>query len=113
MASYVSLCHHLSAPREVAMENTDQRALVEMWRIRLEDARARHKTAHAAVDDARELQSQIPSPDGSFALQHALLAQHRALTELRRVLTVFNDLVCVMEKFPRQIKGCRGGMGTW
>ena len=43
MASYVSLCHHLSAPREVALENTDRRALVEMWRIRLEDARTRHK----------------------------------------------------------------------
>jgi len=76
------------------MENTDRRALVEMWRIRLEDVRTRHKTAHAAVDDARELQSQIPSPDGSFALQHALLAEHRALAELRRVLTVFSDLVC-------------------
>ena len=76
------------------MANADRRALVEMWRTRLEDARTRHKTAHAAVDDARGLQSQIPSPDGSFALQHALLAEHRALAELKRVLTVFSDLVC-------------------
>jgi len=81
------------AHAHVAMEDADRRALGVIWRERLENARVRYEAAKAAVQDARELQSQISSPDGSFTLDHALRAEHHALAEFKRVLAVFNDLV--------------------
>jgi len=76
-----------------AMEDADRRALGAIWRERLENARVRHEAAKAALQVARERHSQLTSPDDSFALDHALRAEHHALAEFKRVLAVFNDLV--------------------
>src|SRR5262249_42368814 len=77
----------------VAMENNDRQALGAVWRERLVNARTRYEAAKATLQGASELHSQMPSPDGHFALDHALQAEHRALAEFKRVLTVFSDLV--------------------
>ena len=81
------------AHAHVAMEEADRRALAAIWRERLENARSRYEAAKATVQGARELQSQIPSPDGNFTLDHALRAEYRALAEFNRLLTIFNALV--------------------
>ena len=81
------------ADAPVAMEDADRRALGAIWRERLENARVRHEAAKAALQVARERHSQLTSPDDSFALDHAVRAECRALAEFKRVLTVFNDLV--------------------
>ena len=80
------------APAHVAMEDADRRALAAIWREPLENARSRYDAAKATVQGARELQSQIPSPDGNFAFAQALRAENRALAEFKRVLTIFYDL---------------------
>jgi len=74
-------------------ENAHRQALEAMWRERLVNTRTRYEAAKATVQAARELQSQIPSPDGNFALVHALGAENRALAEFNRVLIIFVDLV--------------------
>jgi len=61
-------------------------ALGTLWRERLENARNRYEAAKAAVQDARELESQIPSADGNFALAHAVKAERYAVAEFKRVL---------------------------
>ena len=61
-------------------------ALGTLWRARLENARNRYEAAKAAVLDARELESQIPSADGNFALAHAVKAERYAVAEFKRVL---------------------------
>ena len=75
------------------MTATAGEALAMVWRERLENARNRYEAAKAAVQDAGELQSQIPFPDGNFALAHALQAERYALAEFKRVLIIFNDLL--------------------
>ena len=75
------------------MEDVDRQALGAIWRERLGNARTRYESTKAAVQALRELQSQIPSLDISFALDHALRAEYRALSEFKRVLTIFDDLV--------------------
>ena len=75
----------------MAMEDADRRALGAIWRERLENARTRYEAAKTAVQGARE--AQLTSSDDSFALDHALRAEYRALAEFKRVLTIFNDLV--------------------
>ena len=69
----------MSADAHVAMEDADRQALGVIWRERLENARTRYEAAKAAVQDAREFQSQIPSLDVSFALDHAVRAEYPAL----------------------------------
>ena len=73
----------------VVMEDADRQALGAIWRERLENARARHEGAKAALQAARERQSQISSLDGNFALDHALRAEQHAFAEFKRVLTIF------------------------
>ena len=85
----------------MAMEDADRRALGAIWRERLENARTRYEAATATVQGVREFHPQVPSPDGSFTLDHALRAEHHALAEFKRVLAVFNDLV-VNGKIPEE-----------
>ena len=75
------------------MEDAELRALEAKWRERLENARIRYEEAKATVRAIRELQSEIRSLDMSFALEYALRAEDEFLTEFKRVLTIFNDLV--------------------
>ena len=75
------------------MEDAELRALEAKWRERLGNARVRYEEAKAAVQAIRELQSQIPSVDISFALADAIGAEQHAFAEFKRVLTIFNDLV--------------------
>ena len=89
------------ADAPVAMEDADRRALGAIWRERLENARVRHEAAKAALQVARERHSQLTSPDDSFALDHALRAEHHAFAEFKRVLTNFYDLV-VHGKIPAE-----------
>jgi len=56
----------------------------------VENARNRYEAAKATVQGVRDFQS-LPFPDDSFALDHALLAECRALAEFNRVLILFND----------------------
>jgi len=84
-----------------AMEDADRQALGAIWRERPENARARHEAAKAALQAARECQSQLTSPDDSFAVDHALRAEQHASAEFKRVLTIFNDLV-VHGKIPEE-----------
>ena len=50
------------------MTGADAEALGTLWRARLENARNRYAAAKAAVLDARELESQIPSADATLPL---------------------------------------------
>jgi hypothetical protein len=77
------------------MENAlpSRQALENLWRGRLEIADSDYRTARVAVVEARELQSQIPSPDGNLALSKALLVEKLTLAEYRRVLTIFTNLL--------------------
>jgi len=83
------------------MEDADRQASGAIWRERLGNARIRYEEAKAAVQAFRELQSQIPSLDISFTLDDALRAEQHAFAELKRVVTVFNDLV-VHGKIPAE-----------
>ena len=83
------------------MEDAELRALEAKWRERLENARIRYEEAKATVRAIRELQSEIRSLDMSFALEYALRAEDEFLTEFKRVLTIFNDLVNY-EKIPEE-----------
>ena len=67
-------------------ENAHRQALEAMWRERLVNTRTRYEAAKATVQAARELQSQIPSADGNFALAHAVKAERYAVAEFKRVL---------------------------
>jgi hypothetical protein len=77
------------------MENAlpSRQALENLWRGRLQIADSEYRAAREAVVEARELHSQIPSPDGNLALSQALLGEKLALAEYRRVLTIFTDLL--------------------
>src|SRR5215831_18923899 len=75
-----------------AMKDADRQALGVIWKVRLENARNRYEAAKATVQGVRDFQS-LPFPDDSFALDHALLAECRALAEFKRVVTIFCDLV--------------------
>jgi len=75
------------------MKNSERRALEALWRDRLQNARIRYQAAKAAVQVARELQSDATSPDGSFAFNQALKAESHSLAELKRALEILNDLV--------------------
>jgi len=75
------------------MTDRDRQALESFWKQRVEDAYIRYQEATAALRIAREIQSQAPRPDGSFAFGQALRAENRALAEYKRVLTIFNELV--------------------
>ena len=86
-------------------ENAHRQALEAMWRERLVITRTRYQAAKATVHAARELQSQIPAPDGNFALAQALRAENRALAEFKRVLTIFVTS-CSRRRFPRRTRGC-------
>ena len=74
----------------------DRRALEDLWRQRLKDAELGLTFARQYLG---EVQRDFPSPgkvhgaDGSSAYEHALHAETRALTEYKRVLQIFNDLV--------------------
>ena len=76
-------------------------AMEAIWRERLENARVRHEAAKAALQVARERQSQLTSPDDTFAVDHALRAEHHSLAEFKGLLTIFNGLV-VHGKIPEE-----------
>ena len=72
----------------------DRKALEELWRGRLNEARLRVELARNFM---REIQQDfkngtMPQPDGNVAFQRAVRAENSALAEYSRVLRVFHDL---------------------
>ena len=72
---------------------TQRQTLEDRWRRQVHFAYSRYEAAKGAVDEARELRADAPSPDGVFALKHARRIETAALTEYKRVLQIFTDLL--------------------
>jgi hypothetical protein len=72
----------------------DRKALEELWRSRLNEARLRVELARNFLHEVqRDFQDgTVPQPDGNFAYQRALKAENTALAEYSRILRVYHDL---------------------
>lgn len=72
----------------------DRKALEELWRSRLNEARLRVELARnflrEVLRDFRD--GTAPQPDGDFAYRRALHAENSALAECDRILRVYHDL---------------------
>jgi len=80
---------------------TPRQILEDRWRRQVQFAYSRYQTAKEAVNEAREIRADAPSPDGVFALSHALRIEAAALAEYKRVLQMFTDLL-IDGKIPRE-----------
>jgi hypothetical protein len=69
-----------------------RRDLEDLWRNRLTVSMERYRIARVECKEAALAQSDIPSPDGSFAYGRALRAESAAVKEYMRVLRIFTDL---------------------
>ena len=61
----------------------------------MNDAFLRLQLARNAGNEAQQVHesSDLPSADGSFAYRKALRAENHALTEYKRILAIYTDLV--------------------
>ena len=87
-----------------------RQTLEDRWRREVHFTYSRYQAAKEAVHKARELRVDAPSPDGVFALNQALRIESAALTEYKRVLQVFTDLL-IDGKIPPE-KGQADSQGT-
>ena len=77
------------------MRDPKREELEQLWRSRVKDAQLRLDFARNYLAEVQRdfPPGDVPSPDGSFALQKALRAENFALAEYHRVLRMFTDLV--------------------
>ena len=70
-------------------------SLHEQWRKRLRDAKLQLDFAIRYATEVKEdcIAGNLPAPDGDYAYQRALRAEHRARVEYQRVLKIAHDLV--------------------
>ena len=72
---------------------TPRQTLEDRWRREVHFAYGRYQAAKEAVHEARNLRLDAPPPDGVFALNQALRIESAVLTEYKRVLQTFTDLL--------------------
>jgi len=72
-----------------------RQSLEDVWRERAQVALTRYRAARTTTAELRAQHAEwlTPTPDGSFAVTRALRVENAALSEYRRVLVIFNDLV--------------------
>ena len=72
-----------------------RRDLHEIWRVRVLKANEQYRfaSAHYRNTQARYVSQEMPSADGSYALQQALRLENQARAEYRKVLRTFVRLV--------------------
>ena len=89
--------------REYESSTSGTRILEELWLLRLKNAELRYTHTREQLRNVlRTLPpGEVPPADGSYAYQHAILAENIALAEYTRVLRIFTDLV-VDGKTPRR-----------
>ncbi len=79
------------------MTDSDVRpnAIEDLWRARLRDAKLRLDFARQYVKEVEDeyKPGDLPASDAHFAMRAALRAETFALTEYRRILRIFADLV--------------------
>jgi hypothetical protein len=85
-----------------------RQALEDLWRGRLQAALRRYHTAKASALAARVQHAGglTPVPDGDFALAQALRAETAALSEYKRILIIFNELVLSAKMPPDEPGNC-------
>jgi len=77
------------------MGKTPSKEILEQhWRDRLKLAFHQYREAARAVVEAQHIRSDAPTPDGFWAVNHALRNERDALLGYRRVLKILTDLVC-------------------
>lgn len=76
-----------------AIHFPERHTLEELWLRRLNEAYVRLDSARNCANTLQRLSRDLPSPNTAFVLQQALRAENAALTEYRRVLHVFSNLI--------------------
>ena len=72
----------------------ERQQLEDLWCRRLGDSKLQLDFARNYLAEVqRDFPPDDTSPDGQYALQHALRAENLALAEYRRVLRIYTDLV--------------------
>lgn len=75
------------------MGDANREELERLWSSRVKDARLLLAFARNYLKEIqRAYPLGDPSPDGQYALQQALRAEHRALANYHRVLRLYSDL---------------------
>jgi hypothetical protein len=72
-----------------------RQAMEDLWRERMQNARMAYVDARRAtrVAESQYPRGVTPAPDGAFAINQALKIENAALSEYRRVVAIFTDLV--------------------
>ena len=79
----------------MAAVTPSQKLLEDLWRERLDAHRVSYQQAKIGYAQAikQGAEGSCPGVDGSFAIQKALRAENRALSEYLRVLRIFTELI--------------------
>lgn len=76
------------------MRTCQKLELLEVWRMRADEARQAYQHAREAFKPAwDDHYSPKLTRDGSFAIQHASKVESEALAEWSRVLRIYSDLI--------------------